>query len=414
MPTILLHNISIPFLNQPKDLFSFDQNAIYFADKEDVVLLREVPNKTLLDFLQKENIISSDITYITSRLTEDPFHVFKDTELIQKLEDFFVSHDNQKYQFDVFMPTVWEQNFAVRFSITYPYLDKQYEQYVSKGLFRESSKKTGVPVSKGYSFCSSRQDFLLALLRLFVQGVQEVVIKQDDGVSGNGFARVSISTFIRNVLTFQMQKFLPNTHVYPTAGRGYVIEQWHRNVLYAPSIQCFISEDGDFSILSIHNQLMRENGITYAGCQSEKSLPESVRNSLAFFTKQFSQSLIKSGFSGHFALNAIVDTNLQLYFTEINPRRVISSYPFQIIQRLGYTQENIPHYTAIEITRTQWKGSSADEVFDNLRHILYSKKKGSGVIPFDMKLLDHNGTVMMLAVAETAEEVKKYIELCRI
>ncbi len=408
MSRLLVHNLSIPYAYQPDCLYAFDKNAIYFAEPGDSIMVRtSPPDAELLAYLTEQKIVAAPLVFFISKIPSGPFSVFEDEDCIIEMR----SHLNSDSEIDVFMPTLWEERLAQKLEIKYPYASAQYESQVHKSLFRKTARSLGLPIAKGYEDCATAIDILLAAITLLLHGAQEIIIKQDDGVAGIGSKRLDVWQILRAIFTPSL--LLPSAAVTPSAGSKYIVEVWQPDVVASPSIQCHINPEGVISIVSVHNQIIRANGMSYMGCNSEHWLDADVVQKLEKYAWIYCERLVLSGFSGHLAFNAVLQADGNLVFTEVNPRRVISSYPFQILTRLGYERDTMPPYTAIEIERSEWKNISPSVLLEKLNSVLYTAERKEGMIPFDLKLLS-SGRVMMLIIAPTRVKVEEYIEYAKL
>ena len=405
MAKILLHNLSIPYVDQYSDLYHFDKNAIYFADASDSIIVRGAPpDPALMKFLVREGIVASPLTFLSSSLPSAPFSVFQDVALVQQIKQ----HSNLNIdELDVFMPTEYEAQLASDLSFNYPYSADQYDKYVGKSLFRQQCKELGVPIPVGQENLKSIQQVIWLVIKMLFSGISEGVVKQNDGVAGLAARRLTTVSLLKSI--FGLSKIMPPYFVQP-GSFNYMVEQWHKNVVASPSIQCFINKVGGIEILSMHDQIMKDNKMTYAGCASEHWLTEEVQQTLMQYSKRHAELLASEGYFGHVAYNAILLSDGRLLFTETNPRRVMSSYPFKIISNLGYSRVTMPPYKTFSITREAWVGKGAEVVLSDLSEDLFLQNKKVGLIPFDVKLLNQLGTVMVLAIGVKKSEVDNYVK----
>lgn len=404
MAKVLLHNLTIPFLNEPEEAFLFDHNAIFFAEEGDIVVLRKnAPHRVLLKYFQSINIVPKNIHFFISKIPATPFSVFEDNLLKQELRIFLSTEKNIR-ELDVFIPSGYEEYFASTLHLKYSHANSQYERFVSKGLFKKFAQSLAIPICTGFSFVP-RKGLLWAVFKLFVQGVQKIIIKQDDGVAGSGSVIITRTDFIK-MLALKRKTFLPATFVVPSLGKGYVVEEWHDDVTVSPSVQCFIDTDGNPHILSFHKQVFKSDKTTFIGCRSEHWLEKELIHILENYAHTYAQFVSQEGYRGHVAFDSIVSDSKGVYFTEMNPRRVIPSYPFQIIEKLGYTRETMPPYIAVTITRPEWSGVDPSFVLEDLGDLLYLDVYKKGVIPFDCKLLYTKGTVVCLLIGTSKEDVE--------
>jgi hypothetical protein len=415
MQKLLIHNLSIPYTHQPSDLYLFDHNALFFAEPGDaIVLRRELPDQAFLAYLMRESTIVPPLHFFVSTNHPSPFSIFEDNKLLEQLKLFFLKKDIHEWKADTFMTSPYEKQFADSLGISFPYNPSHYATFGTKSAFRKTAKQLGIAIPRGSENRTDALSLVLACMWLLIRGAQAMVLKQDEGVAGLGSRRFTRQEFMRIMRAFRFEELFPSLGITPVSTTRYIVEEWHEDVVMSPSAQCHIAEGGSVEVLSIHNQLMKENGMTYRGCQSEHWLSESVRSDLLSGAQTYSQALSQYRYRGHLAFNAILLKSGKLLFTEVNPRRVMSSYPFQIMRRLGFARGAMPPYMSLELKRDEWKGTTHDELLRRCGKLLYTKERGSGLIPFDVKLLRAHGAAFFLAIGPSKEEAEQYIEHARV
>lgn len=402
MPKLLLHNLSISFKDTASDIFSFDQMALFFSEAGDTVVTRRLPNRDYLKFLSDLGLVPRLLNIIVTGEVAGPYVLREKPELVRKIFSGIRDHT----YLDTFMPSFYEEELAKALNLQYPYAPSQYERFVSKNAFRVAARKLGLPIPAGYEYNLTKAQLLASGARLFLLGAREIVVKQDDGVSGNGMLRIKRGAFLK--LTINDGLF-PVTRVASSTGRGFVVEKWIEPVVYRPSVQVFINASGVAEILSIHDQTMRSNGVTYSGCRSQHWLPDDITTKMREIGVRYAQHLAQERFQGHFSVGAVVDVTGNLYLNELNPRRVISSYPCQIIAKLGFARDTVP-YAVIEVFNERWLGLDVATLLNILKTELYDCRKGRGVIPFDLKFMAH-GQIMLMVIGLSISDVEEQINM---
>jgi len=405
MPKLLLHNLSIPFKDTASDIYDFDQMALFFSEAGDTVVTRHLPNPDYLKFLSDLGVIPKSLNIVVAGESADPYVLRDKLELVKKIR-LGVSGETI---FDGFMPSLYEEELAKELNIQYPYATSQYERFVGKNKFRVTAKKLGLPIPNGYQHHLTRVQLFVSGAKLFLLGAREIVIKQDDGVSGSGIVRIKRRAFLRLAMN---GRIWPATRVEPSTGRGFVVEKWVDSVVYRPSVQVFIDVSGAVRILSVHDQTMRDNGVTYSGCRSQHWLPGEIVANMREIGLIYAQHLVQEHFSGHFSIGGIVDVAGRLYLNELNPRRVISSYPYQIITKLGFVRDTVP-YAVVEVFSERWYGLDVAMLLNIFKTELYDSRKGRGIIPFDLKFMAHGQVMLMvigLSINDVEDQIKKIYE----
>lgn len=395
MKKILLHNLSIKYSNPKPDLYNFDQLGIFFAETGDIVLTRERIPEKYISFLENIGMDFHRVKFISSkeRLDNKPEIIFHDKYIIEELFSI-IQNKTSNWTLDSFVLTEYEAEWAKKMGIYFEGDPSHYYSFGSKSTFRSLAKKYNFSIPKGYEKQKNIIDGGIASALLFLRGASEIVVKQDEGVAGLGSRRITRDQFLSHITTFN--HLFPNRSefgVTPTYSSDFVVEKWYRNVVCSPSIQLHISPDSKVELISTHVQLLYNNKMTYRGCLSDHFLDDKLNTRVVAEGSALAHMFAVKGYCGHLAFNAIFLEDNRLMWTELNPRRVMSSYPFQIRKKLygGHAKEK--RYMSKQITKTKWQGKSIDFILDILSPVLFTRKKMSGIIPFDYGLLCSAGVL---------------------
>lgn len=408
MRRLFLHNLSIPYAHTKPHFFDFDQNAVFFAEAEDIVITRNAIHSSYLRFLEEIGIISSNVHFLNGQghVKEWPFSVFADTELQTRIKEHIKSQNGaETIKLDAFMLTEHEINFAQKLGVTYVGNPNHYYHYGSKSNFRSCMKQYGFSVPQGFEHRRDVSDVLLAAGLLFLKGFGDIVIKQDEGVAGLGSRVVAREAFLSSLRSLvDHLRHVSNVGVNPVRSAGFVVERWYNKTMSSPSVQLFISQDGKAHVLSTHAQLFAGNKLSYQGCYSEHYFTVEESTTVQSDALEIGNVLAKEGYRGHCSLNGIILSSGSLLWTELNPRRVISSYPHQIASRLFVDAKQYP-YMVKRVFKKQWVNKGISKVLEDLRPFLFDKNSAKGVVPFGYNLLHSEGKVWILSVGDDKREI---------
>lgn len=415
MPKVFLHNLTIPYTHANLGTFDFDQNALFFAESEDIVVTRNLPSRVYLSFLEDIGIKEAGVDIVNQQdYAPGPNFIFKDKTLAEKVRQK-IKDRKASWLLDSFMLTRAEADWAKNLGIPYHGNPEHYFQFGTKSSFRVLAKKAKLPTPEGFGSLEHKVDGAIAAARLFLKGGGEMVIKQDEGVAGLSSKRIARKDFFSH--PFSWHKFFPSESewgVKPTHSSRFIVEKWHNDAVASPSTQAYIDENRKIKILSLHCQLMRENRMTYRGCLSHHWLSPETKNILESGTYAFGHALAEHGFRGHFALNCIILENGRTLWTELNPRRVSSSYPWQIAKRLEEKYKVPLSYKASRVQRSEWKEKNIEWLLSILDPFLFGRNGPRGVIPYDYGLLSSHGELTLFAADKdqgvVAELFEKAIE----
>lgn len=401
---LLIHNLSLPYQSVSPHLYLFDQNAPFFAGAGDIVMTRALPDPRYLQYLQSIDLLPGNIKFAIS--TKKPWtdtSLFEDDALLQEVRQY-VQANTEPTLGDFFMYTKAEADLVEKLGLTQPPLSR-YEEFHTKSVFRSLALEAGLPIPKGYQEVGGGAAVTAAIGKLFLHGAKEVIIKQDAGVAGLGTLRLQRHEYIKKI--FHQHSCTPIAGIAEAPADRFVVEEWCQNVITSPSIQMYITKEQEVQILSLHEQLFYPNKQTYRGCRSVDWLDQKVVLQLQLDAKKFGTYLANQGYSGHCTLNAIVTPSGEVQYVELNPRRVMSSYAYQIATRSNPSQQ-LP-YQSLQVHKERWRTGGVEAVLKDLAPWLYSTKTKTGVIPYDLRLLNSHGQITVLVLANDKETVASYI-----
>lgn len=407
VPRVVVHNLSIRYTSQDPHLFYFDENGIFFAQSGDIVVSRRRIGDAYASFLHSIGCLDTGVSFVSgASRAPSPFSLFEEEEMIRAVIAKKGEPGNGiSWSLDYFMLTEWEAGFARKASLSYEGNPDQYYAFGSKSFFREAAKRADIPIPAGSSYRKEPLDIGISMSLLFLKGFAEIVVKQDEGVAGLGSRRVRRDEFIAT--PFSWGAAAASFGVEPVRQRTFAVEGWYESA-YSPSIQLHIDQDGAAVILSIHKQLFYPNKMTYMGCVSHHAIPGEVKQRLESASLRFAEYLSREGYRGHLTFNAIVLPRGEIVFTELNPRRVMSSYAFEIARRCARTGE-ASYYTSMRIERKDWMRKSIADVLEDLSPALFSPSRGGGLIPYDHGLLGPKGQLSLLSIGADEQEAAGYL-----
>lgn len=412
MRKLILHNLSIPYAHSSFGLYDFDQNGLFFAYPDDIVVTRSPISEKYLSFLAQYGLDFSSVTFLSSKkdLLHDPYSIFADEDILTRISSINVGEST----LDSFLLSEHERQWSGKLGVLVEGNAEHYYHYGNKSFFRTLSKKKGFPVATGFENQTSIIDCVLRASALFLLGFSEIVIKQDEGVASIGSQRFTRNEFLSNFLSFRrsLSELVVNGIVSEYSS-SFVIERWYEDVDFSPSIQFYITKEGKVELVSMHIQIFYENKMRYRGCFSEHWLPENIRLILVEEGQKFAKVLAEQGYRGHVGFNTIILKSGKLLWTEINARRVMSLYPFQIRRRLFRGEENAVYYISKQMEKEAWKGKTIEYILEILSPILFTHEKKHGIVPFDYGLLRSCGQLSLVCFGynkNIVKELSDYVE----
>jgi len=410
---VFLHNLSIEYAHASDELFDFDQNALFFAEPGDIVVTRKKISEEYLLFLTQCGMNFDGVKFVSSEsnASSGMKDIFSDESIISQLQSMIDRKRNPVL--DCFILTEHEVKWAKKLGLIYEG-QPEHEAFGGKSAFRSLAKKNGFSVARGFENQNNVLDGALKSAWLLSTGFSEVIVKYDEGVAALGSQRFTREDILTRFRTFENFLFNKYTHgVLPKYSKNFVIEGWYDDALYSPSIQLFITPSGNVEFLSTHIQLFYENKMRYRGCLSSNFIEEDVQKDLVTNGISLATVFARKGYRGHLAFNTIFLPSRKLLWEELNPRRVMSSYPFQICKRMFNDEGKNMYYASKNIQNFDWEGKTINDIINFLKYKFVSDQNGDGIIPFNYGLLSTEGLLSFIVFADNKKrvmELLKYVE----
>lgn len=348
--------------------------------------------------------------------------------------------DPQKTVLSTYMSTELEHQIAKALDISEMSSCESISFWGSKIGSRIAFRETQVPHCAGcHRNLSSIQEVVDAINELLVEKseIRAVMIKLNEGASGLGNALLEIPADsdydILSLIQTQLQpspqisiaEFLENI---PRVGA--IVEEYvEKKNICSPSVQGFISDDGQVSVLSTHEQLLDHQ--IYQGC----SFPcdERYRKQLHQYCLVVGKYLASKGVTHSFGIDFIAweeGNKMNLSAIEINIRMLGTTHPLMtaaLISR-GYFDEKdgllrdyqgrIRSYVACDVvTHPNFKGLTPDDLLSDIvpqNSILqFDKKQCKGCLFYLIDCLSSFGKIGMMFIDESVQEATKGFHLAK-
>ncbi len=337
--------------------------------------------------------------------------------------------------------TVLERDLAVRLGIPMYGADPRYFELGTKSGCRRLFAEEGVPHALGVENLASIDDVVDAIVetRSRKPGIAQVLVKLNEGVSGEGNALVDLGAApepgaagerdaVRGAverMQLELQETTYDAYVTKLAERGGVIEERIAGRDFrSPSVQLRITPLGDLEVLSTHDQLLGgASGQSYLGCvfPADPGYAATISHDAA----KIGQRLAKEGVIGRFALDFVTVKNdageWETYAIEVNLRKGGTTHPFLTLQFLtdGTYDPETATFTAPSgrnkffvasdhVESPEYRGLTPDDVFDvAVRHKLhFDQSRQTGVVFHMMAALTEDGHLGLTAVGDSPEEAR--------
>lgn len=304
-----VHQEAIRHFSKVFDLTNEELERIHFYSVEEILKTTFLP-EDLSDYIKDFGAVAREFKKICS--------------LNNAYLECFVLTEKEKHLVDNYnIPTWWSHE-----DLDY-YKTKSGNRKILRGV-------TAIP--RGIENLHSYEESLHALKNLSHQtNARRFVIKLNDGVSGdgNGFINLknggsSIIEALENI-NFVSPKMTTEKFFTEMRKLGGVIEEFIEGEnKRSPSVQLLLSPNGDFEILSSHEQILDESGSRFLG--SEFPAKEDHRESIMREAEKVAKKLCTLNLSGIVGLDFLTVKNanglIETYLIEMNIRKGGTTHPY--------------------------------------------------------------------------------------
>jgi hypothetical protein len=335
--------------------------------------------------------------------------------------------------------TEMERDLAVRLGIPMYGADPKYFSLGTKSGCRRLFSEEGVSHPIGYEDLTSVQDVVSAIQKIRAEhpGVEQVVVKLNEGVSGEGNAIVALdglpepgtpdeSAAVEDrvrAMRFDLESVTYDWYVAKLAERGGIVEERIVGEEFrSPSVQLRVTPLGEVELLSTHDQLLGgPSGQSYLGAKFPADT--AYASKITVEAAKIGARLAKEGVIGRFAIDFVTvrrpDGSWDAYAIELNLRKGGTTHPFLTLQFLtnGTYDPQAAVFTAPSgrhkcfvasdhVDSPAFRVLTPDDLFDIVaRHGLhFDQSKQTGVVFHMISALPELGRVGLTAVADSHEE----------
>lgn len=250
--------------------------------------------------------------------------------------------------------TPHERDLALRLGIPMYGADPKFFPFGTKTGCRRIFAEEGIPHPLGIEDLHSLEDVEDALVKMRRQRpeLKKVMVKLNEGISGEGNASVSLSgltapgaaderaQIAERLRTMELESVdvTLDDFVAKLAERGGIVEERiHGSDLESPSAQLRITPLGDVELLSTHDQMLGgPSGQSFLGCKFPAD--RSYAGTIMHYAAKVGARLAREGVLGRFAIDFVTvrddEGNWHAYAIEINLRKGGTTHPFLTLQFL--------------------------------------------------------------------------------
>lgn len=335
--------------------------------------------------------------------------------------------------------TTLERDLALSLGIPMYGADPKFFPFGTKSGSRQIFADEGVPYPLGVENLSSVDEVARAIadLRKQKNSLRQVLVKLNEGVSGEGNALVdleglpvagdaaeheSILERLRS-MKFEMEGATYDGYVKKLTERGGIVEERIMGEEFrSPSAQLRVTPLGQVERLSTHDQVLGgASGQTYLGCRfpADPAYAAAIMREAA----KVGARLAREGVVGRFAIDFVAvrkaDGSWDAYAIEINLRKGGTTHPFLTLQFLtdgAYDADRGVFKTAFGQEKCfvasdhqdspLYRAFTPDDLFDIVaRHNLhFDQTRQTGIVFHMMSALGEAGRLGLTAVANNPAE----------
>jgi pheganomycin biosynthesis PGM1-like protein len=337
-----------------------------------------------------------------------------------------------------FNTTELERDLAIALGIPMYGADPRFFDYGTKTGCRRLFAEQGVKHPLGREDLTSVDHVAQAIVELRAErpGLEQVIVKLNEGVSGEGNAILHVGDLPEDAgvdalrerlpeLQFELPEVTYDAYVGMLERRGGVVEERITGEEFrSPSVQMRVTPLGRLEVLSTHDQLLGgPSGQSYLGCifPADPAYAAAITEQAV----KVGQRLADEGVIGRFAMDFVAvkkpDGTWDAYAIELNLRKGGTTHPFLTLQFLtdGHYDAETAVFTAPSGRRKYFVASdhvenhayrtlTPDDLFDiSVRRSLhFDQSRQTGVVFHMMSALGEHGRTGLTAVAESPEEAR--------
>jgi Pre ATP-grasp domain/PGM1 C-terminal domain len=335
-----------------------------------------------------------------------------------------------------FNTTELERDLALALGIPMYGADPKFFPYGTKTGCRRLFGEQGVrhPVGREDLWSTGELAAAIAELRTERPGLEQVIVKLNEGVSGEGNALLQLTGLSEDAglveieerlreLQFELPEIAYDVYVDMLEKRGAVVEERITGEEFrSPSVQMRVSPLGQLEVLSTHDQLLGgPSGQSYLGCifPADPGYATAITREAV----KIGGRLAEEGVIGRFAVDFVAvrsrDGSWEPYAIELNLRKGGTTHPFLTLQFLtdGTYDSETSLFTAPSgkqkffvasdhVESDAYRALTADDLFDLAVRtgLHFDQSRQTGIVFHMMSALGEWGRTGLTAVDESPEQ----------
>lgn len=335
--------------------------------------------------------------------------------------------------------TTLERDLALELDIPMYGADPRHAYFGTKSGGRELFAQAGVPYPTGVEGITGIASAIDAIVKLRASrpGVERLVLKLNEGVSGDGNAIIDllglpdtgapeesrrvaerVASLVPEAAGVTGAAFLSKLAVC-----GGIVEEWITGrELRSPSVQLQITPCGEVQLLSTHDQILGgPNGQSYLGCRFPAA--PSYAPAISMHARRIGECLADAGVVGRFAIDFVVTRDesgrWRPFAIELNLRKGGTTHPYVTLAHLtGGTYDpdsatfrtptgQRKYYVAtdhVEAVQLRTVGRDGVLALAHRADIRFDPMRRTGAVFHMLSSLDELGRTGFTAIADSPDE----------
>jgi len=332
--------------------------------------------------------------------------ILRNPDIIKEIQENM--HPNASLM--VYLPTHLETKVAKKIGISLHGAPSVSTIFGTKTGIRELAQEENIPMAEGY-ICTNSREVKKAMKGLF-ETYDAIIIKHTLSSAGRWMKKIKKGDKVN--VTLLLNEVSGGEFV---AGRDhFVVEAWIKSKA-SLCAQIEIREGEDPVIAAAWQQMIDTDGITYMGAIPLTLSPRVMKSFLKEVNK-LAWGLKRRGAVGSYGPDFLItskeddqypeNTTLLL---ELNARVPVTAFSLEVIKQVkgkigsGFLTQNIK-------LKKKMTFSDIKEILERENLLITSKGAQSGIVPYNIKLLDWN-TLYYVVMADTWKEASSIAERAR-
>jgi hypothetical protein len=396
-------------------------------------LLPGIPTRHARQRLTLLSCHDASLVSLTSKILERP-------RLIERIRAAI--DDPESAHLSVFNATEWEARLAVLLGIPLYACDPRLSYWGTKSGSREAFRRAGVALPDGAERMRDLNDVAEAIVAMRARDphLRRVVVKLEEGFSGDGNARFSLALLevgatVSTIAAQLRQRLEPEATAMTAASfaakferAGGIVEAWLEGEQVAsPSVQLRINPLGAVELISTHDQILGgRSGQVFLGSRFPAN--EAYRRRMHEDGAAIGRVLAEEGVLGRFSIDFLHyvpgrvpgmpagESEPQLRAIEINLRKGGTTLPFQMLQFLTAGHYDVERgelstrlgqprcYVATDnLQKPAYRGLVPDDLIDILvqNELHFDDTTQTGIVFNLIGALSEFGKLGLVSIAET-------------